>query len=135
VRSNGVDCMGTYSLLLVLSFSVLAGLHPARHCERSEAIHSDANEPWIASSLTLLAMTPWAVPNRSDLNQPAAVGNATQMIIGVAEGVLDHGQPFEIVADLGFHGHADAAMKLDRLLADKFSGLADLNLRRRNRGR
>src|SRR5438477_11407280 len=72
VRSNGVDCMGTYSLLLVLSFSVLAGLHPARHCERSEAIHSDANEPWIASSLTLLAMTPWAVPNRSDLNQPAA---------------------------------------------------------------
>src|SRR6185437_5226207 len=70
-----------------------------------------------------------------ELNQPAAIGDAAQMIIGVAEGVLDHRQPFEIVADLGFHGHADSAMKLDRLLADKFPGFADLNLRRRHRGR
>src|SRR5690348_17825700 len=28
-----------------------------RHCERSEAIHGSARETWIASSLTLLAMT------------------------------------------------------------------------------
>src|SRR5207244_662071 len=28
-----------------------------RHCERSEAIHRAANEEWIASSLSLLAMT------------------------------------------------------------------------------
>src|SRR3954454_23246694 len=97
VRSNGVDCMGRLPFFLLLSFSVLAGLHPARHCERSEAIHSAANETWIASSLTLLAMT--AVPKRRDLNQPATIGDATQMIIGVAEGVLDHGQPLEVVAD------------------------------------
>src|SRR5450631_3295317 len=54
------------------------------------------------------------------LNQPAAVGDAAQVIIGIAKGVLDHGEPLEVVADLGFHGHADAAMQLDRLLADEF---------------
>jgi hypothetical protein len=30
---------------------------PGRHCERSEAIHIAAKEEWIASSLSLLAMT------------------------------------------------------------------------------
>jgi hypothetical protein len=30
---------------------------PIRHGERSEAIHRAASEEWIASSLTLLAMT------------------------------------------------------------------------------
>ena len=29
-----------------------------RHCERSEAIHRPAKKVWIASSLSLLAMTP-----------------------------------------------------------------------------
>jgi len=38
------------------------------------------------------------------------------------------------VADLGFHGHADAAMELDRLLADEFHRLADLHFRRGDRG-
>jgi hypothetical protein len=38
-----------------------AGRRQNRHCERSEAIHSSAQkEEWIASSLSLLAMT---VPN------------------------------------------------------------------------
>ena len=45
------------------------------------------------------------------------------MIVGIAKAVLDHGQPLEVVADLGLLGHADAAMQLDRLLADE---LADL---------
>src|ERR1700730_13352391 len=57
---------------------------------------------------------------------PAAVGDAAQVIVGIAKGVLDHGEPLEIVADLGFHGHADAAMQLDRLLADEFPRLGDL---------
>src|SRR3982074_1162010 len=39
-----------------LSLSNLQTMLPPRHCERSEAIHSLAPE-WIASSLTLLAMT------------------------------------------------------------------------------
>src|SRR5450755_2511552 len=56
------------------------------------------------------------------LHQPAAVGDAAQMIIGVAKGVLDHGQPLEVVADFGLLRHADAAMELDRLLADEFCG-------------
>ncbi len=38
------------------------------------------------------------------------------------------------MADLGLLGHADAAMELDRLLADEFSRFADLHFRRRHRG-
>src|SRR5437879_6488540 len=68
------------------------------------------------------------------LNQPAAVGDAAEMVIGVAEGVFDHGQPLEVVADLGLLGHADAAMELDRLLTDELPRFADLHFRRRDRG-
>ena len=57
------------------------------------------------------------------------------MVVGVAEGHVDHGQPLEVVADLGLHGHADAAMQLDRLLADELAGLADLHLGSGDRGR
>ena len=38
------------------------------------------------------------------------------------------------MADLGLLGHADAAMELDRLLADELSRFADLHFRRRDRG-
>src|SRR5205814_10546290 len=38
---------------------------------------------------------------RLALHQSAALGDAAQMIVGVAKGVLDHGQPLEVVADLG----------------------------------
>src|SRR5207244_2635383 len=69
-----------------------------------------------------------------DLHQPAAVGDAAEVVVGVPKGVLDHGQPLEVVADLGLLRHADAAMELDRLLADELSGFADLHLRRRHRG-
>src|SRR5271170_4410816 len=68
------------------------------------------------------------------LNQPARIRHPAQMIVGVAKGVLDHGQPLEVVADPGFLGHADAAMELDRLLADEFARFADLHFRRRHRG-
>src|SRR5258705_4063812 len=70
----------------------------------------------------------------SRLNQPAAAGDAAEVIVGVAEAVLDHGQPLEVVADPGFLRHADAAVELDRLLADELSRLADLHFRRRHRG-
>src|SRR3981081_3524396 len=60
-----------------------------------------------------------APEGRLALNQPAAVGDAAEVIVGVAKTVFDHGQALEVVADLGFHGHADAAMQLDRLLAAK----------------
>ena len=69
------------------------------------------------------------------LHHPAAFGNAAQVVVGVAKGVFDHGQPLEVVADLGFLGHADAAVKLDRLLADELQRLADLHLGRGDRGR
>ena len=55
------------------------------------------------------------------------------MMIGVAEHRVDHGDALEIVADLVLHGHADAAVELDRLLADEAAGAADLHLRRRYR--
>ena len=50
------------------------------------------------------------------------------MEIGIAKTFLDHGQPFEDMADLIFHRHADPAMELDAGLADRFGGFADLHL-------
>src|SRR3954465_9001810 len=75
-----------------------------------------------------IPFSPGSVQLRCDLDQSAGVGDAAQVIIGIAEHVLDHGEPLEVVADLGLHGHADAAVQLNRLLTDEFSGLADLNL-------
>src|SRR5664279_543645 len=54
---------------------------------------------------------PGMTGTRGPLHQPAAVGDAAQVVVGVAEGVLDHSQPLEVVADFGLHGHADAAME------------------------
>ena len=50
------------------------------------------------------------------------------MVVGVAKLLFDHGQAFEVVAALVFHGHADAAMQLDGLLADEAGAAADLDL-------
>ena len=54
-----------------------------------------------------------------------------EVVIGVAELRVDHRRPLEQVTDLELHGHADAAVELDRLLADEAPGAADLNLRGR----
>src|SRR3954462_3133769 len=48
-----------------------------------------------------------AHPGMSKSNQSPAVGDAAQVIVGVAKGVLDHRQPLEVMADLGFLGHAN----------------------------
>jgi hypothetical protein len=41
-----------------------------------------------------------------------------QMFVGVAEHHVDHGHALEIVPDLVLHRHANAAVKLNRLLSD-----------------
>src|SRR4051794_40486065 len=51
------------------------------------------------------------------------------LLTAVAEQVVDGGQAGGEVADGVLRGHADAAVELDRLLADVAPGLADLELR------
>src|SRR5262245_2030339 len=51
-----------------------------------------------------------------------------EMIVGIAEHGIDHRDALEVVADLVFHRHADAAVELDRLLADEFRRAPDLHL-------
>src|ERR1700746_305644 len=63
---------------------------------------------------------------RSD--QPTHAGELGEMVVGVAEQRVDDADAFEIVPDLVLHGHADAAVQLDRLLPDKPPGAADLHL-------
>ena len=55
------------------------------------------------------------------------------MMVAVAEQAVDHGQPFEIVAQAVIVRLGDGAVKLDRLLSDQPAGLGDLHLRRRHR--
>src|SRR5262249_21836548 len=61
-------------------------------------------------------------------DQPAHAGELGEMVVGVAEQRVDDADAFEIVPDLVLHGHADAAVQLDRLLADETPGAADLHL-------
>src|SRR5262245_45013320 len=63
--------------------------------------------------------------SRSD--QPAHAGELGEMVVGVAEQRVDDADAFEIVPDLVLHGHADAAVQLDRVLADETPGAADLH--------
>src|SRR5579883_2429132 len=51
-------------------------------------------------------------------HEPAQAGEGGEMMVRVAEQRIDHGDALEIVADLRLHGHADAAVQLDRALAD-----------------
>jgi len=50
------------------------------------------------------------------------------MKICVSKQSIDDCQPFEIVADIQLIRHAHTAMQLDRVLSNKFSRLADLDL-------
>src|SRR5215813_3021359 len=60
--------------------------------------------------------------------QPAHAGERSKMMVGVAEQGVDHGDTLEVVAGLVFHGHADAAVELDRALADDAARATDLDL-------
>src|ERR1043166_5943182 len=51
-------------------------------------------------------------------HQAVGFGEQAEVMIGVAEGQVDGGDALEVVADLVLHGHADAAVPLDRALAD-----------------
>ena len=46
--------------------------------------------------------------------------------VGIAEHLADHGQPFEVMADIKLPAHAHGAMQLYCFLADEFSGSANL---------
>src|SRR5262245_59926175 len=61
-------------------------------------------------------------------DQPAHAGERREMVVSVAEHRIDHGDALEVVADLVLHGHADAAMQLDRALTDDTTGASDLHL-------
>jgi hypothetical protein len=62
------------------------------------------------------------------LLKQSCLGEQAEVIIGVAEGGVDGGDAFELVADLVLHGHADTAVQLDRAMADDAAGAADLLL-------
>src|SRR6516162_10336443 len=95
-----------------------------------------AAKTWMAGTSPAMTIIMWLRPrdsrNRAASHQPGALADAAEVVIRVAEGVLDHGQPLEVVADLGLHGHTDAAVELDRLLADELARFADLHLGRRD---
>src|SRR5258708_22400412 len=66
---------------------------------------------------------------RSDrIYEAAGFGDDGAVVIGVAEHRIDHADALEVMADLVLVGHADAAMKLDGLLADIAPGTAGLDL-------
>ena len=70
---------------------------------------------------------------RSSHTNPPGFRHKREVMVGVAEQHVDHGQALEVVADLVLHRHADAAVQLDRLLADEAAGAADLHLGGRDR--
>src|SRR5439155_24476853 len=55
-------------------------------------------------------------------------GEALQVVLGVAEGLADHGEPAEGVAHLELLAHAHAAVELHRLLTDVTAAVAHLDL-------
>src|SRR4051812_5693298 len=59
----------------------------------------------------------------------AHAGERGEMIVGIAEHRIDHRDALEVVPDLVLHGHADAAVELDRLLAHELARAADLHFR------
>src|SRR3954469_2264244 len=63
------------------------------------------------------------------------LGEAREMVVGVAELAREHSEPAESVADLQLVAHAPAAVRLHRLLADVARRVGDLDLRRRDRAR
>src|SRR6266851_4082126 len=62
------------------------------------------------------------------IDEAAGFGDRGEVVVGVAEQRVDHGDALEVMADLVFVGHADAAMELDRLLADELARAAALHL-------
>src|SRR3954452_3314158 len=122
VRSNGVFFIGVGLRCIHLSVSSpgLTGRSSIPETARLESRGCGVLDPPPARGMTATFR----------LNQPATVRHAALVVVGVTERVLDHGQALEVVADLRLHGHADAAVELDRLLSDELQRLADLHLGR-----
>src|SRR5918993_4735266 len=72
-------------------------------------------------------------PKGEGSDQSPRLGDLREVVVGVAEEGVDHGDALEVVTDLELHRHAAPAMELDRLLADEAAGAADLDLRGRDR--
>jgi hypothetical protein len=70
---------------------------------------------------------------RVGIDDPARPGEHSEVMVGVAEQRVDHGDALEIMADLVLHGHADSAVELDRALSDDAARTADLYLDGGNR--
>src|SRR5438105_1726860 len=83
----------------------------ARACAGHPCLGRCASKAWMAESSP-------AMTGGSGRNQTVELGEQPEMIVGISERGIDRGHPLEVVADLVFHGHADAAVQLDRLLAD-----------------
>src|SRR6266540_7346633 len=66
----------------------------------------------------------------SSLRSPGTIGRreALQMVLGVTEGLRQHRQAPERVADLQLLRHPHAAVELDGLLAHVAAGVGDLDL-------
>src|SRR5882724_8590673 len=120
VRSNGVFFIVVGSLTLAPSFRGATKSRARNPSGRGASCEMDSG--------LIASRCPGMTERACGLHQPARVGDAAEVVVGVAKAVFDHGQPLEVVPDLGFLGHADAAVKLDRLLADELAGLADLHL-------
>src|SRR6478736_5595024 len=72
---------------------------------------------------------------RVDLVVPADPGGQQpQVVVAVAEQVVERGQPAGVGADAVLRRHADAAVELDRLLADVPTRAADAERRAGGRG-
>ena len=91
-------------MLPLVSFAVISswpGVVPAIY------VLANAMKTWMPGTRPGMTKNDIAV---CDLHQAAVRGDTAQVIFGIAKRVFDHGQALEVVADLGLHGHADAAM-------------------------
>src|ERR1700730_11302444 len=64
----------------------------------------------------------WACARPRSRRRQRHLGETIEMVIDVAQALVDHAEALEVMAGDVFVGHADAAMELDRLLADEAGG-------------
>src|SRR5260221_6343535 len=113
-----------------MSSFVFFGRAPAKRGSRAAGAGagSKRNPATKSAASTPAQLLPF-MPRRSDrVDEAAGFGDDGEVVVGVAEHRVDHADALEVMTDLVLVGHADAAMKLDRLLADSAPGAAALDL-------
>src|SRR4030081_695195 len=65
------------------------------------------------------------------VQESTSLGEALEVMIGVAELLRDHCQPAKRMADFQLIAHAHAAVQLNRFLSDMAAGIGHLDFRRR----